>query len=177
MIDERRDQRIDSTIRPESSLDLRQRLLSHLPFADGVRQIKQQLRLGQPEHLLDVFDVRCFSPTLSSRSSSESESRIDPAPALATSSSASSSALIFSFLQMSFRCPAISRVGIFRKSYRWQRDRIVGNTFLRLGRRKDEFHMARRLLQRLEQRVERRLSEHVHFVDDVNLKPAGGGRY
>ena len=42
--------------------------------------------------------------------------------------------------------------------------------FLRLGRREDELHVRRRFFQRLEQRVERRRSEHVHFVDDVDLE-------
>ena len=42
--------------------------------------------------------------------------------------------------------------------------------FLRLGRGEDEFHMRRRFLERLEQRVEGRRSEHVHFVDDVDLE-------
>ena len=35
--------------------------------------------------------------------------------------------------------------------------------------------MLRRLFQRLEQRVERALREHVHFVDDVDLHPRDGG--
>ena len=41
---------------------------------------------------------------------------------------------------------------------------------LRLGRGEDEFHVLGRFLQRLEQRVERRGSEHVHFVDDVDFE-------
>ena len=41
---------------------------------------------------------------------------------------------------------------------------------LRLGRREDEFHVRGRLLERLEQRVERRRGEHVHLVDDVDLE-------
>ena len=44
-----------------------------------------------------------------------------------------------------------------------------GQHLLRLGRREDEFHVLGRLLQRLEQRVERRGREHVHLVDDVDL--------
>ncbi len=38
-----------------------------------------------------------------------------------------------------------------------------------LGRREDELHMLRRLLQGLQQAVEGRLGEHVHFVDDIDL--------
>ena len=45
-----------------------------------------------------------------------------------------------------------------------------GQNFLRLGRGEDELHVRRRLLERLEQGVERRRSEHVHFVDDVDLE-------
>ncbi len=38
-----------------------------------------------------------------------------------------------------------------------------------LGRGEDELHMAGRLFQRLQQRVERALGEHVHLVDEVHL--------
>ena len=44
----------------------------------------------------------------------------------------------------------------------------LGN-LLRVGRRQDEHHMARRLLERLQQRIERRHREHVDLVDDVDL--------
>ena len=40
---------------------------------------------------------------------------------------------------------------------------------VRLGRREDELHVRRRLLQRLEQGVERLRRQHVNFVDDVDL--------
>ena len=40
---------------------------------------------------------------------------------------------------------------------------------MRLGRREDEEGVGRRLLQRLEQRVEGRWREHVHLVEDVDL--------
>ena len=36
--------------------------------------------------------------------------------------------------------------------------------------REEELHVRRRLLQRLQQRVERRLREHVHLVDEVHLE-------
>ncbi len=42
--------------------------------------------------------------------------------------------------------------------------------FLDFGRREDEFHMLGRLFERLEQAVEGRLGQHVHFVDDVDLR-------
>ena len=40
-----------------------------------------------------------------------------------------------------------------------------------LGRREDEFDVGRRLFERLQQRVEGVLRQHVHFVDDVDLVP------
>ena len=73
--------------------------------------------------------------------------------------------------EISLSRPTISSTEMPAKSKRWQRERIVA-ALLRLGRRQDELHMRRRLLQRLQQRVERRLGEHVHFVDDVDLEPA-----
>ena len=46
--------------------------------------------------------------------------------------------------------------------------------FLRLGRGEDELHMRRRLLERLQQRVERPGGEHVNLVDEVDfVRPAG----
>ena len=42
-----------------------------------------------------------------------------------------------------------------------------------LGRREDEDDVGRRLLERLQQRVEGVLREHVNFVDDVDLVAAG----
>ena len=41
---------------------------------------------------------------------------------------------------------------------------------LRFGGGKNELHVRRRLLERLEQRVERRRGEHVYLVDDVDFK-------
>ena len=55
------------------------------------------------------------------------------------------------------------------KLNRWQRERIVVGNLVRLGRREDEVHVRRRLLERLEERVERLRRQHVHFVDDVDL--------
>ena len=46
----------------------------------------------------------------------------------------------------------------------------LGN-LLRIGGAQHEDHVRGRLLQRLEQRVERRRGEHVHLVDDVHLVP------
>ena len=41
------------------------------------------------------------------------------------------------------------------------------------GRREQEFHMRRRLLQRLQQRVEGVFGQHMHFVDNVDLVARG----
>jgi hypothetical protein len=43
---------------------------------------------------------------------------------------------------------------------------------LRIRGGEDELHVPRRLFERLQERVERVLREHVHFVDDVDLEPA-----
>ena len=47
---------------------------------------------------------------------------------------------------------------------------------LRIGGRKEELDVAGRLFQRLEQRVEGRAGEHVHFVDDVDLVAIARGQ-
>ncbi|KAG0190211.1 hypothetical protein DFQ28_002345 [Apophysomyces sp. BC1034] len=49
---------------------------------------------------------------------------------------------------------------------RQHRDRDL----LRVRRRKDELHVRRRLLKRLEHRIERVMSQHVHFVDHIDLE-------
>ncbi|SBV35169.1 hypothetical protein STPYR_10099 [uncultured Stenotrophomonas sp.] len=46
---------------------------------------------------------------------------------------------------------------------------------LRVGGGQQELHVFRRLLQRLQQRVERRLGQHVHLVDQVHLVLAARG--
>ena len=40
---------------------------------------------------------------------------------------------------------------------------------LDLRRREDEFHMLRRLFERLQQAVKRLFRQHMHFVDDIDL--------
>ncbi len=47
---------------------------------------------------------------------------------------------------------------------------------LRVGRRKHELDVLRRLLQRLQHRIEGRLRQHVHFVDQVDLVAPDGRR-
>ena len=44
-----------------------------------------------------------------------------------------------------------------------------GGHFVRLGGAQNKFHVRRRLLHGLQQRVECRRGEHVHFVNDVNF--------
>ena len=46
---------------------------------------------------------------------------------------------------------------------------------LDLGRREDELHVRRRLLERLEERVPRRRRQHVDLVDHVDLEPVARG--
>ncbi len=50
-----------------------------------------------------------------------------------------------------------------------------GEDFFGLRRGEDELHVFRGLLEGLEQRVEGRFTEHVHFVDDVDLESGAGG--
>jgi len=50
-----------------------------------------------------------------------------------------------------------------------------GGDFVRLGGGQDEARMRRRLLERLEQRVEGRIAQHVHFVNDVDFVAAFTG--
>jgi hypothetical protein len=50
-----------------------------------------------------------------------------------------------------------------------------GRDLVRLGGGQDEAGVGRRLLQRLQQRVERAVAQHVHFVDDVDLVAALAG--
>ena len=47
---------------------------------------------------------------------------------------------------------------------------------LRFGGRQQEFDMRRRLFQGLQQGVEAVFREHVDFIDEIDLVPAGGGR-
>ena len=47
---------------------------------------------------------------------------------------------------------------------------------LRVGRREQELHMRRRLLESLQERIERMRREHVHFVDEVDLVAAARRR-
>ena len=44
-----------------------------------------------------------------------------------------------------------------------------GGNFVRLGGAQNKFHVRRRLFHGLQQRVEGRRGEHVHFVNDVNF--------
>ena len=48
--------------------------------------------------------------------------------------------------------------------------------FLRVGGGQDEFDVGGRFFQRFQHGVERRLGQHVHFIDDVHLEAAHAGR-
>ena len=61
-----------------------------------------------------------------------------------------------------------------RKSKRWQRERMVAGILWASVVAKMNLTCGGRLLQRLEQGVERRRREHVDFVDDVDLEAAAG---
>ena len=56
-----------------------------------------------------------------------------------------------------------------RRSKRWQRESTVIGTFRISVVANRNFHMRRRLLERLQQAVESLRREHVHLVDDIDL--------
>ena len=116
------------------------------------------------------------SPTKASNCSSRDWlSRIEPAARRASSCSASGSAVAPSCCTIYCSRSTISAVTdrgkIESLAARQHRDRNLA----RLGRAEDEFHVLRRLFQRLQQRVERLLGQHVHFVDDVDLEASPAG--
>ena len=61
------------------------------------------------------------------------------------------------------------RDGISLKSKRWHATQDRDRDLVHLGRREDELHVRRRLLERLQERVPRVLREHVDLVDDEDL--------
>ena len=61
-----------------------------------------------------------------------------------------------------------------RKSNRSVRERTVTGTFSISVVAKMNFHMLGRLFERLQQRIEGRLRQHVNFVDDIDLHPRRG---
>ncbi len=78
-----------------------------------------------------------------------------------------------SFSAITARRAAIFSAGILRKSNAWQRETIVRGTLCGSVVAKMNTACGRRLLQGLEERVERLVRQHVHFVDDVHLGLAG----
>ena len=114
-------------------------------------------------------------PVLMSRSRRLRASRIEPLAIRATGRIRSSSNRIFSFLRIDLELPGdhlradVAEIEPLAARLDRREDLV------RLGGGEDELHMLRRLLQRLEQGVERRGGQHVHFVDDVDLV-AGPGR-
>ena len=67
------------------------------------------------------------------------------------------------------KCSISTGTSTRRRSKRWQRDSTVTRHLAHLGGGEDEFHVPRRLLQRLQEGVEGALGEHVHLVDEVHL--------
>ena len=109
-------------------------------------------------------------------SSSESESRTEPSAARAISASASGSTLMASLsaiaLEMLHQQAGIDAAQVEALAARQHGDRHLAD----LGGGEDELGVRRRLLQRLEQGVERRARQHVHFVEDVDLVARGHRR-
>jgi hypothetical protein len=107
-------------------------------------------------------------------SSSDWLSRIEPAARRAMICSAS--ARLRRLRSTQSAQPLHDRLGLDRREVeplaaRQDRDRESS----RFGRAEDELHVLGRLFQRLEQRVEGLVREHVDFVDDVNLEPRAAG--
>ena len=108
-------------------------------------------------------------PDATTWSRADRASRAEPRPRRTAASSASSpswrpaSALTDSSRACSVSAPRR------RNSRCWVRLRMVGGHLLGVGGGQHEDDVARRLLERLEQRVGRRRREHVHLVDDVDL--------
>ena len=98
-----------------------------------------------------------------------------PSAARATSAIASSVMFTFSVSAIRRSRSTIARVPIVRSSNTCARDRIVVGNLVQLGRRHHEDDVRRRLLHRLEEGVERRRGELVHFVDDEDLVAIAGG--
>ncbi|MDR9256640.1 hypothetical protein FEP14_03177 [Burkholderia multivorans] len=69
-------------------------------------------------------------------------------------------------LEMRHDVPGRHLLQVELQAARQHRD---GN-LLRIGGREDELHMRRRLLERLQHRVERVVRQHVHFVDHIDLE-------
>jgi hypothetical protein len=99
---------------------------------------------------------------------SDSASRTEPSAARVTSASAParSHALRAAMpREMGHHRLRLDPAQVEALAAREDRDRDLAD----LGGREQELHMGRRLLERLEERVERRGAEHVHLVDDVDL--------
>ena len=115
-------------------------------------------------------------PDATTWSRAESASRAEPRPRRTAASSATSSrwrpasALTDSSRACSVCAPRS------RNSRCWVRLRIVGGHLLRVRRGEHEDDVARRLLERLQQRVGRRGREHVDLVDDVDLPAPRGAQ-
>ena len=102
-------------------------------------------------------------------SSSDRASRTEPSDARAISGSASWSISTLSFRRSRARWRTSTSASTRRRSKRRQRERTVTGTLSISVVANRNFTCSRRLFQRLQQAVEGRLRQHVHFVDDVDL--------
>ena len=96
-------------------------------------------------------------------------SRMLPSAARAISASAASDTSICSAAAILRSCSAITFAGMVRNSKTCERDRMVSGNLVQLRRRHHEDDVRRRLLDRLEQRVERVRRELMDLVDDEDL--------
>jgi hypothetical protein len=130
----------------------------------------------QPVHIEHVGSAISCRRTRSSGRRIDWASRMPPSAMRAIAGSASSLTLTFSSWAILRRRSMMSsgrdRLQVEALAAREDRRQHL----LRIGRGEDELHVRRRLLERLQQRVERRRREHVHLVDDVDLELPLGGR-
>ena len=107
-------------------------------------------------------------------SSSDSASRIDPCAARAISASAAGSdAHVLRREDRRQHVDDQRRRQLLQVELQAARQHGDGN-LLRIGRRQHELDVLRRLLERLQHRIERGLRQHVHFVDQVDLEAPDG---
>ena len=174
MIGERGDQPIGRQARRRSGHRRARAFVSLRRRRWNRRDRKSSCALRQAQHLLDILDGQLFV--------AEAQQAIEQRQGIAHRAGAGLGDqgqgivlggdffLFADFLQMGGDFPRGNAAEIVSLAARENRRQ----DFLRLGRGQDKFHMARRFFERFQQRVEGALTEHVDFVDDVDLEPAAG---
>ena len=145
------------------------------PRASESNRSMTRVRSARPSICLTASAFTVPAACAIAWSSSDSESRTEPSAARAMMPSASGS--ISTLLlrgdvgEMLHQHVGLDAAQVKALAARQHRDRNLAD----LGRGEHELGVLRRLLQRLQEGVERRRRQHVDFVDDVDLV-AGAGR-